>query len=60
ETNVIIPGDQLEAVVRRLLDRVARYGSASVTRPGDPFPGADICKNCPLIHFVKPAQRETA
>lgn len=60
EINVIIPGDQLGLVVRRLLDRVARHGSASVTRPGDPFPGADICKNCPLIHFVKPAQKESA
>lgn len=57
ETNVVIPGDQLVFVVRRLLDRIAEYGSASVTRPGDPFPGADICKNCPLIHFVKPKEK---
>jgi hypothetical protein len=28
-------------------------GSSAITRPGDGFPGADICKNCPLILFRK-------
>lgn len=53
EINVMIPGEQIEATVQQLLDRIKNYGSASVTRPGDLFPGADVCKNCPLIVFKK-------
>ncbi len=53
ESNVTIPGSQIEAVVERLLARIAKTGSSAVTRPGDYFPGADICKNCPLIIFKK-------
>ena len=56
EINFIIPGSQLEAVVRRLLERKAKYGSSSITHPGDGFPGADVCKNCPVISFKKAAQ----
>ncbi|MDR0815927.1 MAG: DUF169 domain-containing protein [Desulfovibrio sp.] len=51
EVNVFIPGWQIEAVVKRLLQRIEKSGSSSVTRPGDPFPGGNICKNCPLIAF---------
>lgn len=51
EINVMIPGEHIGAVVQRLLERIEKYGSSSITRPGDPFPGADICKNCPLIIF---------
>ena len=51
EVNVFIPGSQIGAVVERLRARIAKSGSAAVTRPGDPFPGGDICKNCPLIIF---------
>jgi len=54
ETNVMIPGEHIAAVVQRLIARKQLAGAASVTRPGDPFPGADVCKNCPLIEF-KPA-----
>jgi uncharacterized protein (DUF169 family) len=54
EINVIIPGEHIGKVVERLLERKTHSDSASITRPGDPFPGADICKNCPLIAF-KPA-----
>jgi uncharacterized protein (DUF169 family) len=53
EINVMIPGDQIEAAVQRLLDRIKQTGSASLTGSGDPFPGADICKNCTVIHFRK-------
>ena len=53
ESNVTIPGSQIEAVVERLAARIAKNGSSSITRPGEPFPGADICKNCPLIIFKK-------
>ena len=51
EVNAFIPGVHIEAVVERLLERLDAAGSASITKPGDPFPGADICKNCPLIVF---------
>ncbi len=53
EVNVIIPGEHIILVVERLLERKANSGSSSITKPGDPFPGADICKNCPLIIFKK-------
>ncbi len=54
EVNVFIPGDQLAPTVGRLLQRMqANNGSSSITRPGDGFPGGDVCKNCPLIIFKK-------
>jgi hypothetical protein len=51
EANVFIPGSQIEATIQRMLARIEQSGGGSVTRPGDPFPGGDICKNCPLIVF---------
>jgi len=53
EINVAIPGDQLPLVVERLKKRIADTGGPAITRLGHPFPGADICKNCPLITFKK-------
>ncbi len=54
EVNVFIPGNQLEPTVLRLMQRMeANNGSSSITRPGDGFPGGDVCKNCPLIAFKK-------
>lgn len=53
EVNVFIPGEHIEATVNRLKDRIAKTGSGAITKPGDGFPGADICKNCPLILFKK-------
>lgn len=53
EVNVIIPGEHIIMTVERLLERKHGSGSSSITKPGDPFPGADICKNCPLIIFKK-------
>lgn len=53
EINVMIPGSQIEAVVERMQERIDEKGSAAITRPGDGFPGGDICKNCPLIVFKK-------
>ncbi|MGL1932007.1 MAG: DUF169 domain-containing protein [Desulfotalea sp.] len=53
EINVVIPGSQFEAVMDRLQERKEQQGSSSLTRPGDGFPGADVCKNCPLIIFKK-------
>jgi len=52
EINVIIPGKKFKQVFDRLQERIDA-GSSSITRPGDGFPGADICKNCPLIIFKK-------
>ena len=53
ESYVFIPGSKIEGVVERLLTRIKISGSSSITRPGDYFPGGDICKNCPLITFKK-------
>lgn len=53
EINVTIPGEHMEATVRRLLYRINNLGSASLSNPGDLFPGADVCKNCPMIIFKK-------
>ncbi len=52
EINVMIPGTKFEATYSRLMDRINK-ASSSITRSGDGFPGADICKNCPLIIFKK-------
>ena len=51
EINVMIPGSYVHAVVRRMSSRVENTGGVSLTRSGHPFPGADICQNCPLIVF---------
>ena len=51
ESYVFIPGVHIKGVVERLLTRIGKFGTSSITRPGDPFPGSDICKNCPLIGF---------
>jgi len=56
EINFILPGKDLEPLVNRLLERIEQLGSSSITRPGDAFPGADVCKNCPLIVFKKPSK----
>ncbi len=53
EINVMIPGTKFKAVVERLIERINEKGSGAITRPGDGFPGADVCKNCPLIIFKK-------
>ena len=53
EINVMIPGEQMIATYARLLERMDKLGSSSITKPGDGFPGADVCKNCPLIIFKK-------
>jgi uncharacterized protein (DUF169 family) len=53
EINFILPEKDLRPLVAQLLRRKETYGSGAVTRPGDGFPGADVCKNCPLIVFKK-------
>jgi uncharacterized protein (DUF169 family) len=51
EVNVIVPGRRIGEVCERLMERIEESGGSSFARPGDGFPGADICKNCPLIAF---------
>jgi uncharacterized protein (DUF169 family) len=51
EVNVFIPGAHLEMLVNRLSARIRETGTSAITRPGEPFPGSDICKNCPQISF---------
>jgi len=53
EINFVLQGEALAPTVERLLARKRDLGSSSITRPGDHFPGADVCKNCPLIVFKK-------
>jgi len=53
EINVMIPGSDIEAIAGRIQERVWNTGGASLTRKGHPFPGADICLNCPVIVFKK-------
>ncbi len=52
EINVMIPGKKFKAVIQRLVDRI-ELASSAITKPGDGFPGQDVCKNCPLIIFKK-------
>jgi len=52
EINAMIPGPEFRATYDRLMTRIDE-ASSSITRPGDGFPGVDICKNCPLIIFKK-------
>lgn len=58
ECYVFIPGEQVSSVAERLAERQARHGASSITTPGDPFPGRDVCKNCPLIIFKKAGKTE--
>ena len=57
EINVMIPGAHLEGMVSRMKERVEKTGGISLTRQGQPFPGADICQNCPVIVFKKSGER---
>jgi len=60
EINVAIPGGHMQPLVERLQKRIDEKGGASITRLGEPFPGADICKNCPLIVFKKEGEADKA
>lgn len=60
EVNVAIPGAHMQDLADRLAARVRDKGGASITRLGEPFPGADICKNCPLIVFKKEGEAAKA
>ncbi len=49
EINVFIPGNQIEKVVRRMLERTLEWGGVSFPRTGKPYPGCDVCKLCPVF-----------
>ncbi|MBP3729971.1 MAG: DUF169 domain-containing protein [Mailhella sp.] len=51
EINVMIPGKDFLPMMQRMAERKEKTGGISLTRSGQPFPGAHICKNCPLIAF---------
>lgn len=50
EVNVFIPGAHMEATVERLHNRVRQTS-------GYTYPGADICKNCPMIDFERGSRK---
>jgi len=50
EINVFIPGLRIVPTTERLHKRVR-------TTPAYTFPGADICKNCPLIEFERGSRK---
>lgn len=50
--NVFIPGNQIKEVAAQLIGRVAETGGPSVLgKGGEPWPGMDICKGCPLFKY---------
>lgn len=51
EINVTMPGMDIAAVAARMTERRRKTGGVSLVHGGNPFPGADICQNCPLIMF---------
>lgn len=50
EINVFIPAMHIKAVVERLSKRVR-------STPGYTYPGADVCKNCPMIEFERGSRK---
>jgi len=60
EINVSIPGKHIEALTERMISRLQEKGGISITRLGNPFPGADICKNCPIIVFKRGDKSESS
>lgn len=58
EVNVAIPGDQIEAVAKRMLRRTIRDKGVSFPHTGDPYPGFEVCRLCPLLVFKKPGKGE--
>jgi uncharacterized protein (DUF169 family) len=50
--NLFIPGSQIKASAAQLLRRVAAMGGPSVLgKGGEPWPGLDVCKACPLFKY---------
>ena len=50
--NLFIPGDHIKLTAAQLLDRTVRTGGPSTLgKGGEPWPGMDVCKACPLFKF---------
>jgi len=50
--NVFIPGNHIKKSASQLIKRVADMGGPSVLgKGGEPWPGMDACKGCPLFKF---------
>ena len=50
--NVFIPGNQIKKVAAQLIRRVSEMGGPSLLgKGGEPWPGMDVCKGCPLFKY---------
>ncbi|MDP3182614.1 MAG: DUF169 domain-containing protein [Desulfobaccales bacterium] len=50
--NLFIPGQQIKPTAAQLIKRVAETGGPSVLgKGGEPWPGLDVCKGCPLFKY---------
>jgi len=50
--NLFIPGAQIKDSAAQLLKRVTEMGGPSVLgKGGEPWPGLDVCKGCPLFKY---------
>ncbi len=50
--NLFIPGGHIKSTAAQLIKRVAETGGPSVLgKGGEPWPGLDVCKGCPLFKY---------
>jgi hypothetical protein len=50
--NLFIPGEHIKPSAGRLLARATEMGGPSVLgKGGQPWPGMDACKGCPLFQI---------
>ncbi len=50
--NLFVPGKQIKDSAAQLLKRVTEMGGPSVLgKGGEPWPGMDVCKGCPLFKY---------
>jgi uncharacterized protein (DUF169 family) len=50
--NLFIPGTQIKDSTAQLLKRITEMGGPSVLgKGGQPWPGLDVCKGCPLFKY---------
>ena len=50
--NLFIPGKQIKPSAAQLLKRASEMGGPSVLgKGGEPWPGLDVCKGCPLFKY---------
>lgn len=50
--NLFIPGSQIKDSAAQFLERITETGGPSVLgKGGEPWPGLDVCKGCPLFKY---------